>query len=61
METGEVAIATEYQSPDLEARYRPESGKVSKVTKKRVHQKGEEVHLSRLQSHRRFVSPDSIQ
>lgn len=61
MKNGETATATEYQSPDLGATRRPESGKVSKETRKRVHQKGEEVHLSRPQSHRRFLSPDSIQ
>jgi len=61
MENGETATTTEYQSPDLGATRRLESGKVSKETRKRVHQKGEEVHLSRPQSHMRFLSPDRIQ
>lgn len=58
VENGETAAATDYQSPDMGVTHRLGPGKVSfdlPLTMKRVHQKGEGVHRSRPQSHRRFV------
>lgn len=61
MENGEMDVATGCQSPDLGATHRLGPGKVSKETRKRVHQKGAGVHLSRPQNQERFVGPDSTQ